>query len=99
MERTFVRYADKREQREVVYPADLIWKVEVHWWGTNENGVPVRVRSLRAGESPTAYRVYRVFVGTEFFDVPSNSPSKALDLIEQIYRTSLPFDESPTTEG
>lgn len=96
MSRQFLRFPGHQQGHETLIPVDKIEKIEIYYAGRAKDG-----QILQVSDSiwmPDTFRVYSVFFGGAQFDFPSDRPSKALEIIEAIYRESVPFGP-PSTQS
>lgn len=89
--RIFSHRGDDGRGTEVLIRADSIWKIEVSY--TERAGSMFWKTSLKDGmDNPESVRLYRIYVGDNYYTLAANPGSRVIQALEDIYKNAIKDD-------
>jgi hypothetical protein len=84
----WVRVYRHKEDKEILFNTDHIWKIEVSY-GVPDKNILYSTSLSYALNHPDAIRVYKVFINTEVVGLPAVPDDPIVQIIEKIYKDAI----------
>jgi hypothetical protein len=85
----FVRVYRPKDDKEILFNTDYIWKIEVFYAIPKQGGPAWKVGLEEGMRNPQAIRIYEIYTGGEKITLFSNSDDPVLKVIEDIYNNAI----------
>ncbi|HEV8066565.1 MAG TPA: hypothetical protein VGP76_02430 [Planctomycetaceae bacterium] len=86
----WIRVGVPKEQKEIVFDMDKIWKIEALYIRPPAEGtIGIKTTLNDGATNENVIRWYKLYVGTEVIDLPANPTSKAMQIIADIYNNAI----------
>ena len=85
----FIRILSTDRQKEVLVNVNSIWKIEVSYAVPGQNKVAHVVGLEEGRKNTSAFRVYKVFYGSETANLVASPDDPVLEVLEEIYKNAV----------